>query len=138
MFCFSCGKTTGGEPQFCNQCGCSYNVKLCPRLHKNPRNAEACSRCGSRNLSTPQPRVPVSWRLIATLLVVVTGILLAVVSVVAFLQLKRRFGAELPHSPWDRIELLLIALFWSLWRVLPDVLRTVVHRLLKKRHNRDS
>jgi hypothetical protein len=30
-------------------------VKFCPRLHPNPRGAEFCRRCGSRDLSLPQP-----------------------------------------------------------------------------------
>jgi hypothetical protein len=30
-------------------------VKFCPRLHPNPRGADFCRRCGSRDLSLPQP-----------------------------------------------------------------------------------
>ena len=57
-YCYNCNRVTIGEPLFCNFCGRSYNIKLCPKLHVNPRYAEACSHCGIRELSTPQPKVP--------------------------------------------------------------------------------
>ena len=62
-YCYECGRVTAGEPLFCQFCGRTYNVKLCPRLHVNPRFAEVCSQCGSRDLSTPQPKVSVWWRI---------------------------------------------------------------------------
>jgi hypothetical protein len=54
-YCNHCKKFTGGHPPYCNFCGRSYGVKLCPRGHKNPRSAAACSECGSTDLSTPAP-----------------------------------------------------------------------------------
>lgn len=58
-YCFSCRRVTGGKPFFCNHCGRSYESKFCSRLHKNPRSAQACSQCGSRDLSMPQAYL--SW-----------------------------------------------------------------------------
>jgi RNA polymerase subunit RPABC4/transcription elongation factor Spt4 len=55
-FCNNCKKITAGKPPFCNFCARSYNVKLCPRGHTNPRAANACSICGSTELSTPAPQ----------------------------------------------------------------------------------
>ena len=55
-YCNYCRKFTAGNAPFCNFCGRSYGVKLCPRGHKNPRAAEACSECGSMDLSTPSPQ----------------------------------------------------------------------------------
>lgn len=52
-FCKSCAKFTAGKPLYCQFCGRSYGVKLCPRGHRNPRAANACSQCGSLDLSTP-------------------------------------------------------------------------------------
>lgn len=52
-YCRNCRKFTSGKPAFCQFCGRSYGVKLCPRGHKNPRAANACSECGSHELSTP-------------------------------------------------------------------------------------
>ena len=80
-FCYECGRITGGEPLFCNFCGRSYDVKLCPKLHANPRFAEACSRCGSRDLSIPQPKVPFAFRPAAWLAQGLSGLLLALVSI---------------------------------------------------------
>ena len=64
-YCYQCGKMTAGEPLYCGTCGRTYDVKLCPRLHVNPRGADVCSKCGSRELSTPQPKIPSSLRLLA-------------------------------------------------------------------------
>jgi len=57
-YCYNCGSITAGKPRFCNVCGRSYDVKLCPRFHANPVEAQVCSECGSPVLSTPQPRHP--------------------------------------------------------------------------------
>ncbi len=61
-YCHRCHKLTLGEPVFCNFCGSTYSVKLCGRLHPNPRSAQACSQCGSRDFSTPQPKIPIIFR----------------------------------------------------------------------------
>src|SRR5437764_656338 len=66
-YCYNCGRINPGDPLFCNTCGRSFDRKLCPRLHPNPRSAEICSRCGSRELSTPQPKVSFSWRMLELL-----------------------------------------------------------------------
>ncbi len=55
-YCANCKKLTPGKPPYCNFCGRTYGVKLCPRGHKNPRIAECCSECGSMELSTPAPQ----------------------------------------------------------------------------------
>lgn len=52
-FCRNCRKFTAGRPAYCQFCARSYGVKLCPRGHRNPRAANACSECGSKELSTP-------------------------------------------------------------------------------------
>ena len=87
-YCYQCGRVTVGEPLYCNSCGRSYNVKLCPRHHANPRSAEVCAQCGSRDLSTPQPRVPISIRVLAFLLSLGPGLLLVLVSVLAYAGLR--------------------------------------------------
>ena len=86
-YCYQCGKLTAGEPLFCNFCGRSYDVKLCPRQHPNSRVAEVCSQCGSRELSMPQLRVPIRWRVIAFLLNVLVRILIVLVAVVLFAEI---------------------------------------------------
>ena len=80
-FCFHCGRDTVGEPSFCNFCGRSYDVKLCPKLHANPRGTRVCSKCGSAELSTPQPRVSVWARITFFLVTLIPRILLALISI---------------------------------------------------------
>src|ERR1019366_3163906 len=52
----NCKKLTAGKPPYCNFCGRTYGVRLCPCGHKNPRVAETCSECGSSELSSPAPQ----------------------------------------------------------------------------------
>jgi hypothetical protein len=56
-YCHNCHKVTTGEPLFCHCCGFTYDAKLCTARHINPRWATVCSQCGSRDLTTPAPRV---------------------------------------------------------------------------------
>jgi RNA polymerase subunit RPABC4/transcription elongation factor Spt4 len=88
-YCYECGRITAGEPLFCNQCGRTYDVKLCPRLHQNPRGAEICSQCGSRDLSTPQPKIPMSWRLLALVIQLGLGLLFFYISLTLLVDLLR-------------------------------------------------
>lgn len=52
--CHSCFRLNLGAPQFCTNCGKSFDVKLCPSGHRNSLRASVCGDCGSRELSTPQ------------------------------------------------------------------------------------
>jgi len=133
-YCFGCGHTTANEPLFCNSCGRSYDAKLCPRLHINPRLAEACSQCGSRDLSTPQPRVPLRSQLLAFLSQFLTGIVLDLITSPVLINLLQdlRSSSKI-HRDQAVIILLLIAL-WSIWTMLPDWFRRVIYRSIKRRH----
>ena len=132
-FCYSCGHTTGGERLFCNSCGRSYDVKLCAKLHVNPRTADACSQCGSRDLSTPQPKIPLSWRFFAVLTQVVFALLLLCLSIpilaAFFNDLSRRSAAK------DRLfgAVFILVVLWSMWVILPDVSRRIIHRSLRRK-----
>ena len=138
-YCYECGHTTGGRPLFCNFCGRSYDVKLCPRLHVNPRMAEACSRCGSRNLSLSQPRVPFLWRALGVTLLLITGGCLTAVSCAFAFQVQKSLAVRGELSSELVVHGLMLALLWGLWSSLPDCLRIVIRRLLKRRsgENRD-
>lgn len=121
---------------FCNFCGRSYDVKLCARLHANPRSAEACSQCGSRDLSTPQPKVSIWWRALAYL---VRG-LLAILLVLASLAVVIAFLSEALRQPVIQKGLLalgiLIGLLWFLWSQLPQWFREVLHRAIRHKEDR--
>ena len=79
-YCYHCDRVTIGEPLFCNFCGRSYDVKLCPKLHVNSRRTLFCSQCGSRELSSPQPRVPAWAKVLLFLLMLILGLILVAIS----------------------------------------------------------
>jgi len=133
-YCYQCGYITQGEPAYCNSCGRSYDVRLCPRQHQNPRGAECCSQCGSRELSTPQPKIPMTWRLLAILIQLGLGLLLfyatlrlleALLLSPAFQQLLVTFG-------------ILLAGAWALYRKLPDWMQEVLRSLWKGKEGKDD
>jgi len=132
-FCFNCNHMTPGEPLFCNWCGRSYNVKLCPRHHVNPRTAEACSQCGSRDLSTPQPRVPWWTAIVEYLLSIVPGAFLGLATVAIALA-----GIVAVINRPDMIIALALltipfGILWWAWSQIPRWFRTRIYRLLQRR-----
>lgn len=132
-YCYQCGRVTAGKPLYCNSCGRSYNVKLCPRGHANPRSAEVCSQCGSRDLSTPQPRVPLHIRLLAALLSLLPGILLALVSLLVAVLLIRELLAN-PQWLLALVPLVIaVAILAWIWSELPLWFRNLVRRLLRRK-----
>lgn len=134
-YCYFCGHLTPGEPAFCNYCGRSYDVKRCPRLHANPRGADVCSKCGSRDLSTPQPNVPASWKLLAILIRLGAGLVLFAATL-AFLVVVVRS----PKFQQTLVGLgLLLVSFWVAWTKLPDWLQEALRRaVLHRREPEDD
>lgn len=137
-YCNNCRRITPGDPLFCNFCGRSYNFKLCPRLHINPRSAEACSACGSQDLSTPQPLLPFVARVAASLLQFFPGVLLLLISVlfcIAFFQVifsnPQLLGRFLALA-------LLLGVLWYLYMQLPRFVRRGVWRVNKRKGNDGS
>lgn len=62
-YCPHCRRFNEGKPTICNFCGRTWYVRLCPRGHENPYNAQYCGTCGSSDLTeTAGPR---SWFFIA-------------------------------------------------------------------------
>jgi RNA polymerase subunit RPABC4/transcription elongation factor Spt4 len=133
-YCYQCGHMTEGEPHFCNHCGRSYDVKLCPRLHANPRGAEVCARCGSRELSTPQPKIPVIWRLLAIVVRLGIGLVLFSASLWLVIALIRTTASR---EALVSLSALLAAL-WLLWTKLPDWLQELIRAIWKRRDNSDD
>ena len=127
--CYHCGRVTSGEPLFCNFCGRSYDLKLCPRLHANPRYATVCSQCGSRELSTPQPKVSLWWKVLGFLMQVVCGVVLVYLSI--------SFLVDLLKTPMVQAGLLglglLLLIMWALWMMLPEWFRRLIGRVLTRK-----
>ncbi len=132
-YCYHCNRITHGEPLFCQFCGRSYNVKLCPRLHKNPRSAQICSQCGSRELSTPAPKAPLWIAVAVFLLTLIPGFLLFVISILFVAALLH----ELLVSPRMLVACGFLALaltvLWAMWTRLPLALRRWIRRQLLDR-----
>src|SRR5260370_23555072 len=87
-YCHNCHRITSGEPLYCHLCGSTFDAKLCPSRHLNPRWAVVCSQCGSRDLSTPAPRLPVwlaPFVFVLTLLPGLVLVLLIVLVVIGFI-----------------------------------------------------
>lgn len=130
-YCYNCNRITAGEPLFCNFCGKSYNIKLCPRLHVNPRRAEVCSQCGSRDLSTPQPRVPFWGRILVALLTFVFwAAILTLTFLFALVFLREVFTNTNVLNDLIGIGIML-GLFWWMWMQIPLWMRKTMHRLLR-------
>jgi len=132
-YCYQCGRITPGEPLYCNSCGRSYDVKLCPRNHSNPRTAEVCSQCGSREFSTPQPKVSIGWRILEFLARIFLGIVLVFVSLAALVAALRELLPR-PEVQGGLVILgILLIVLWWLWSQLPDWFRKLIHKSLKRK-----
>jgi len=138
-YCHNCGRITTGEPLYCQFCGRTYNVKLCPRLHPNSRSATVCSQCGSRELSIPAPRLPILLRPLVFVLSILPGLILLFGSVV-FLAV---FIQHLARDPNSLLGLMLVglvlALCWYVWMHLPGFFRRFIHKAITKggKHERN-
>jgi hypothetical protein len=133
-YCYNCGHITPGEPLYCNYCGRSYDVKLCPRHHPNPRSADVCSKCGSRELSTPQPKVPAMWKLLAIVIRLGLGLFLFYVTLSFLVALARTTQFQ---QALVAVGLLLVAL-WLVWSKLPDWLQDVLRNLVMRKRRDDG
>jgi RNA polymerase subunit RPABC4/transcription elongation factor Spt4 len=129
-FCMSCHRTTAGKPMFCNFCGASYSIKLCPRQHVNPRAAEACSQCGSRDLSQPQPKIPLLLKPLLWLLSIFPGILLLALIVGAAGLVLRRLAEDPSRLLPSMCLVLSLGLLFLLWIMLPNFIKRFLKRLL--------
>ena len=137
-YCYECGRMTPGDPLYCNYCGRSYDLKLCPRHHPNPRIAELCSQCGSRELSTPQPKVSIWWRILEWLTRMFIGAFLVVLSAILLFEF---LIAVLQSSAGQAAVValaILLGVLWWLWTLLPDWFRKLVKRSFERRRRSDE
>lgn len=131
-YCHNCGKVTTGEPLYCQFCGRTYDVKLCPRMHPNGRNATVCSQCGSRELSMPAPRIPFWLKPLLFLLTLVPGIVLLLLSVIFFIAFLRHLLTN-PNTLFQMMLVgLVLGLAWYVWMHLPGFVRKALHRAISK------
>jgi len=98
----------------------------------NTRLAQACSQCGSQDLSIPQPKVPLLWRLFAVFAQVVSGLILLCLSapVVLALGIALLTGSQI-REPLTFAAMLLVAT-WFLWAAFPTWIRQIFYRALSR------
>jgi hypothetical protein len=131
-YCHNCHKTTTGEPLFCQFCGFTYNAKLCPAKHINPRWAEVCSQCGSRDLSTPAPRVPFWLAPLLLLGSLLPGVALVLALVLVVLAIARELLTDQQVQTQLLVMVLILALAWWLYLQLPHFIKNIFRSLWRK------
>ncbi len=131
-YCFHCSRITVGEPSFCNFCGRTYDLKWCHRLHANVREAQVCSECGSRDLTTPHPKISFWLRPILFLLSLLPGVALLFLTIAFFFADLYVVFSE-PGLQFRFMLLgLVLALLWLVYIQLPGYLRRQVRRRMHK------
>jgi hypothetical protein len=133
-FCYQCGRASAGDPLFCTKCGRTYGVRLCPRLHRNSRFAKVCSQCGSRELSQPEPAVSFWWKVLEFLLKVGFGALLVYLTLAGVAALLRMREVQSGLIVFG----ILVGLLWWLWSLIPEWIRKLVGRSLKRKERSDE
>jgi RNA polymerase subunit RPABC4/transcription elongation factor Spt4 len=128
-YCHQCKRLTAGDPLYCNHCGATYDAKICPARHLNPRNAEVCAQCGSRDLSTPAPHLPLGLRPVLLLLALLPGVLLALLLVLVAAAMFQQVVTNGQIQAQLMILLLLLALLWWIYIHLPKFIQKAFRSL---------
>ena len=132
-YCPQCHRLTTGEPLFCNHCGATYDAKLCPARHLNPRNAEVCSQCGSRDLSTPAPRLALWLRPVLFGLSLLPGVLLALVLLMVAIGIINQIATNGQVQVQILVLFLLLALLWFIYIHIPKFIQKALRSLWTSR-----
>ncbi len=90
-----------------------------------------CSQCGSRDLSTPQPKVPFWGRvLVAAITILLEILILALAFLLALMLLRAVFSNTNVVNALVGIGIML-GLLWWIWFQIPLWMRKTMHRLLR-------
>jgi len=131
-YCFHCSRVTLGQPLFCNFCGRTYDLKLCHRLHENPREAEVCAECGSRDLTVPQPKLRLWMRPILFFLSLLPGFALLFITVVFFFVYAYALFVRRELPVRFMVMALALGLLWLLYMQLPGYARRAIRRRMRR------
>jgi RNA polymerase subunit RPABC4/transcription elongation factor Spt4 len=131
-YCHNCHKVTTGEPLFCHSCGFTYDAKLCHARHINPRWATVCSQCGSRDLTTPAPRVSLAFRLLLLLASLLPGVVLVLLLVLAVAAVFSEVMSNQAIQGQLVATIFVLALLWWLWLQLPHFIQKMFRSLWPK------
>src|SRR5690242_14870963 len=128
-YCPQCHRLTAGEPLYCNHCGSTYDAKLCPARHINPRFAAVCSQCGSRDLSTPAPRLSYWLRPVLFLISLLPGAVIALLLVMVVAAMIQQLLTNSQIQAQLIVLLLLLAILWWLYIHLPKFIQKALRSL---------
>jgi hypothetical protein len=128
-YCPQCHRLTTGDPLYCNHCGATYDAKLCPSRHLNPRNAEVCAQCGSRDLSTPAPRMPLWLRPVLLALSILPGIILALLMVLVGSAILHEVATNTQIQAQLVALFLVLALLWWIYIHFPKFIQKALGSL---------
>ncbi len=132
-YCTSCRHITTGTPLFCTFCGHSFDVRLCPRLHANPRGAQVCAECGSRDLSQPQRRGPLLGRLLQSGFRLLPGVVLWLLSIIVLLAFAQAILNNEQVQGQLIVLLLMLGICWWVYSQIPGPIKRIVQRGFKGR-----
>ncbi len=128
-YCPQCHRLTAADPLYCNHCGSTYDAKLCPARHLNPRNAEVCAQCGSRDLSTPAPPLSLWLRPALFVLSLVPGVILALLLVMIGFGILHGIATNGQVQVQLLILFLLLAFLWWIYIHLPNFIQKALRSL---------
>src|SRR3954452_25361740 len=114
-YCNFCKRLSAGEPLFCEHCQHTYNVRLCPHRHENPRSAVYCGTCGSNDLSAPAPERSVLAAALIYTLPKFGALLLLLVSLYVFFGILDAILTNQQLSGQLVSVVLVLALAWWLY-----------------------
>lgn len=139
-YCHNCHRITSGEPLYCHLCGSSFDAKLCPSRHPNPRWAVVCSQCGSRDLSTPAPRLPFWLAPVVFTLSLLPGLILVLLLVGAVVGFLNAVLTNQQVQLQSLVLILILSILWFAYIHLPhfiqDLFRSLWRRKKKDTHSR--
>lgn len=126
-YCNRCRHITAGEdPLFCNHCGSSYDAKVCPARHVNPRTAEVCSECGSRDLSIPAPPLTFAVRILLRAVTIVPGVILVFLSALLLVGFAQAILTNEQVQLQLLVLTLLVGLLWFVYSQMPAFLKRLL------------
>ena len=124
--CTSCFRFHAGNPTFCSHCGRSFNVRICPRGHHNPRGVTFCSECGSAELSTPAPPASFLHWFSGIVLYTVAVLFVCLLLVSLILSFLQNLDLNQLAGPLVMLAIMLGLLYWTT-TLLPGPVKKVGH-----------
>lgn len=136
-YCTNCNRITTGEPLYCHFCGRTFDLKICPRGHTNPRIAQVCAECGSRDLSTPAPRLGFGTKLVLWAFTIVPGIVLVFLFfalIVGFINALITANSQVLGQML--VLTLVVGILWLIWIQFPPFIRQLFRNLWRTKKRR--